>query len=95
MTAIPTTPSQLAEAQALLDRLIAEHSPGHALQREFQTDPGLARAKVAAVRSYEVRANWKLVWENNRECWHCTVHHPQWQCGEESMRFAPSAGPLN
>ena len=224
MTAIPTTPSQPAEAQALLGRLIAEHSPGHALQREFQTDPGiyqleleriwrrgwlfaghtcqvkrpgdyfvfdvdtnslivirgdddrihtlhntcrhrgmkvcqaqsghvtrivcpyhqwsyarsgelmacggmdmdgdldrrdfglhrvltrevgglifvclgedptpfedaaqalgallrpqgLARAKVAAVRSYEVRANWKLVWENNRECWHCIVHHPQY-----------------
>src|SRR5213593_1120775 len=224
VTAIPTTPSQLAEAQALLDRLIAEHSPGHALQREFQTDPGiyqleleriwrrgwlfaghtcqvkrpgdyfvfdvdtdslivirgdddrihtlhntcrhrgmkvcqaqaghvtrivcpyhqwsyasngelmvcggmdtdgdldrrdfglhrvhtrevgglifvcldedptpfedaaqalgahlrpqgLERAKVAAVRSYEVRANWKLVWENNRECWHCTVNHPQY-----------------
>ena len=213
MTAIPTTPSQLAEAQALLDRLIAEHSPGHALQREFQTDPGIYQLeleriwrrgwlfaghtcqvkrpgdyfvfdvdtdslivirgdddrihtlhntcrhrgmKVCQAQSGHVtrivcpyhqwsyarsgalmacggmdmdgdldrrdfglhrvhtrevgglifvcldedptpfedaaRANWKLVWENNRECWQCTVHHPQWQCGEESMRFAPSAG---
>jgi len=25
-----------------------------------------------------VRANWKLVWENNRECWHCNVNHPQY-----------------
>jgi len=39
---------------------------------------GLARAKVAATRRYEVRANWKLVWENNRECWHCNVNHPQY-----------------
>jgi Rieske 2Fe-2S family protein len=39
---------------------------------------GLTRAKVAATRRYEVRANWKLVWENNRECWHCTVNHPQY-----------------
>lgn len=39
---------------------------------------GLPRAKVAAVRNYVVRANWKLVWENNRECWHCNVNHPQY-----------------
>src|SRR5215831_4758624 len=39
---------------------------------------GLGRAKVAATRRYEVRANWKLVWENNRECWHCEVGHPQY-----------------
>jgi len=39
---------------------------------------GFERAKVAAVRDYEVRANWKLVWENNRECWHCHANHPQY-----------------
>jgi Rieske 2Fe-2S family protein len=39
---------------------------------------GLERAKVAAVRTYEVKANWKLVWENNRECWHCNVAHPEY-----------------
>jgi len=39
---------------------------------------GFERAKVAAVRNYEVRANWKLVWENNRECWHCHANHPQY-----------------
>jgi len=25
-----------------------------------------------------VKANWKLVWENNRECYHCNVNHPQY-----------------
>jgi Rieske 2Fe-2S family protein len=39
---------------------------------------GFERAKVAAVRNYEVRANWKLIWENNRECWHCHANHPQY-----------------
>ena len=51
----------------------AEQAFGAPLQPQ-----GLERAKVAAARSYEVRANWKLVWENNRECWHCTVNHPQY-----------------
>ena len=27
---------------------------------------------------YLVRANWKLVWENNRECYHCNLNHPQY-----------------
>ena len=22
-------------------------------------------------------ANWKLVWENNRECYHCSANHPE------------------
>jgi Rieske 2Fe-2S family protein len=39
---------------------------------------GLDRARVAAARTYMVRANWKLVWENNRECWHCNANHPQY-----------------
>jgi Rieske 2Fe-2S family protein len=25
-----------------------------------------------------VQANWKLVWENNRECYHCNANHPQY-----------------
>jgi Rieske 2Fe-2S family protein len=39
---------------------------------------GLESAKVAARRTYRVRANWKLIWENNRECWHCHVGHPEY-----------------
>jgi len=39
---------------------------------------GLTRAKVAKVIEYEIAANWKLVWENNRECYHCNVNHPQY-----------------
>ncbi|MEZ6101931.1 MAG: aromatic ring-hydroxylating dioxygenase subunit alpha [Pirellulaceae bacterium] len=39
---------------------------------------GFSRAKVAKVVEYEVPANWKIVWENNRECYHCNVGHPQY-----------------
>ena len=37
---------------------------------------GLERAKVAHVSTIVERANWKLVWENNRECYHCGGTHP-------------------
>jgi Rieske 2Fe-2S family protein len=38
---------------------------------------GLERAKVAVRHSYEVQANWKTLVENNRECYHCRVSHPE------------------
>src|SRR5690606_7313712 len=33
-------------------------------------------AKVAHTSTFIERANWKLVWENNRECYHCSANHP-------------------
>ena len=39
---------------------------------------GMAHAKVAKLMDFDVHANWKLVWENNRECYHCNVNHPQY-----------------
>ena len=38
---------------------------------------GLEKAKVAVRHRYEVRANWKTLIENNRECYHCRVSHPE------------------
>ena len=38
----------------------------------------MRKAKVAKVVDYLVKANWKLVWENNRECYHCNANHPQY-----------------
>lgn len=38
---------------------------------------GLDRAKVAVRHRYEVAANWKVLVENNRECYHCRVSHPE------------------
>ncbi len=39
---------------------------------------GLGRAKVAYRQSYVVAAGWKILWENNRECWHCHLGHPEY-----------------
>jgi glycine betaine catabolism A len=33
--------------------------------------------KVAFESTIVERANWKLVWENNRECYHCAANHPE------------------
>jgi phenylpropionate dioxygenase-like ring-hydroxylating dioxygenase large terminal subunit len=35
-------------------------------------------AKVAAIKKYTLRANWKLVAENFRECYHCGGAHPEY-----------------
>ena len=37
----------------------------------------LSRAKVAHVSTVVESGNWKLVMENNRECFHCRVSHPE------------------
>ena len=39
---------------------------------------GFEHAKIARMVEYDVEANWKLVWENNRECFHCQRCHPQY-----------------
>lgn len=38
---------------------------------------GLADARVAVRDTYRVRANWKTLVENNRECYHCRGAHPE------------------
>jgi glycine betaine catabolism A len=37
----------------------------------------IGRAKVAFESTIVENGNWKLVWENNRECYHCTPNHPE------------------
>lgn len=38
---------------------------------------GLDGAQIVRRETYDVRANWKTVVENNRECYHCRVSHPE------------------
>jgi Rieske 2Fe-2S family protein len=47
--------------------------PGAELIAPFDL-PG---ATVAHSITYQVRANWKLVWENAQECYHCNANHPE------------------
>jgi len=37
----------------------------------------LADARVAFESTIIEEGNWKLVWENNRECYHCAANHPE------------------
>ena len=37
----------------------------------------LAETKVAFESTIVENGNWKLVWENNRECYHCAGNHPE------------------
>src|SRR5205823_657597 len=60
-------------ADAPLDFDVAEEVFGSVARPQ-----GFARAKVAKAVDYLVKANWKLVWENNRECFHCNANHPQY-----------------
>jgi Rieske 2Fe-2S family protein len=37
----------------------------------------LHNTKIAFESTIVEKANWKLVWENNRECYHCSANHPE------------------
>jgi Rieske 2Fe-2S family protein len=37
----------------------------------------LRDAKIAFESTIIENGNWKLVWENNRECYHCVANHPE------------------
>lgn len=50
----------------------------HAGMAPVAKPQGLCRARIAKSIDYVVEANWKLVWENNRECYHCNASHPQY-----------------
>jgi phenylpropionate dioxygenase-like ring-hydroxylating dioxygenase large terminal subunit len=55
---------------------------------------GLYDAKPAHTARYVVNANWKLVFENNRECYHCASAHPEYITGTyDSMRLDPANMP--
>lgn len=39
---------------------------------------GIDRAKICHSEEHEIRANWKVIFENNRECYHCPGGHPEY-----------------
>ena len=56
----------------------APFDPVHEALAPMLRPQGFRRAKVARAVDYLVQANWKLVWENNRECYHCNANHPEY-----------------
>lgn len=58
----------------------------------------LETLRVARTIAYEVAANWKLLFENYSECYHCAVIHPQlenlspWDSGRNDLHDGPVLG---
>lgn len=44
---------------------------------EYMAPYDMENTKLAAESTMYEKANWKLVIENNRECYHCSVNHPE------------------
>src|SRR5258708_15146691 len=55
----------------------ADFEPVRALVEPYLTPHRLIDAKVAFESTIVENGNWKLVWENNRECYHCAANHPE------------------
>jgi Rieske 2Fe-2S family protein len=73
---------ELRETEGLLFISLSANPPDFNLADEIFGElarpQGFQKAKVARAVDYLVNANWKLVWENNRECFHCNANHPQY-----------------
>jgi Rieske 2Fe-2S family protein len=75
-------PVAVEETEGLIFVSFAKDPPdfaaAKALMQPVLAPQGLGRSKIAKIADYMIPANWKLVWENNRECFHCNVNHPQY-----------------
>lgn len=47
-----------------------------AVAERYLAPHDLVNSKVAHETTIVEKGNWKLVWENNRECYHCAGNHP-------------------
>ena len=62
----PTPPDDIDEVAEVIEPYLAGHD--------------IAGTKVAAQSDLIEDSNWKLVMENNRECYHCEAGHPELTC---------------
>lgn len=54
-----------------------DFAPFRAAMEPYFLPHRLRDAKVAFENTIIEKGNWKLVWENNRECYHCAANHPE------------------
>lgn len=73
-------PVHCRDLQGLIYICLADEAPDFeafaALAQPYLAVHDLSDAKVAHETSIIEDGNWKLVWENNRECYHCGGNHP-------------------
>jgi Rieske 2Fe-2S family protein len=55
----------------------ADFAPFRMTMEPYFRPHRLTDAKVAYESTIVEKGNWKLVWENNRECYHCAGNHPE------------------
>ncbi|TGQ54501.1 aromatic ring-hydroxylating dioxygenase subunit alpha [Mesorhizobium sp. M1C.F.Ca.ET.193.01.1.1] len=71
---------QLRELAGVIYICLSDASPAFepfaGLALSYLSVHDLTNAKVAHTSTIVEKANWKLVWENNRECFHCSSNHP-------------------
>ncbi|BES71396.1 glycine-betaine demethylase subunit GbcA [Marinobacter nanhaiticus D15-8W] len=75
-------PAHCKTAGGFIYVCLAEHEPPEidqylAALEAYMEPYDMENAKVAAESTLEENANWKLVIENNRECYHCSGSHPE------------------
>lgn len=60
-----------------LANVAPDFAPVRAMIDAYVGPHRLSEAKVAHQSTIIEKGNWKLVWENNRECYHCAGNHPE------------------
>ena len=55
----------------------SDFAPFRAMAEPYLARHRLGETKVAFESTIVEKGNWKLVWENNRECYHCAGNHPE------------------
>jgi glycine betaine catabolism A len=75
-------PVHVRNAAGLIFISLADNPPSfddafREISRRLQPH-GMERAKAAHTIDYLVKANWKIVFENNRECYHCPSNHKEY-----------------
>jgi glycine betaine catabolism A len=73
--------AHLEEVAGLVYICLADEPPDFRPARRtiesFVSPYGLDRAKLCHQEDYVIDSNWKLIFENNRECYHCPSGHPE------------------
>jgi glycine betaine catabolism A len=54
-----------------------DFAPTRAHLEPYLAPHRIDQARVAFESTIMEEGNWKLVWENNRECYHCAANHPE------------------
>jgi len=55
-----------------------DFEPARRVIETYLKPHGMDRVKICHQEDHEIRANWMVIFENNRECYHCPTGHPEY-----------------